>query len=92
MMTSDEDHPWNDLREERRARRAWNLKRNTPLLDGWTHHTDYHYSRTVALFGKLVRVDFWPSANKWCVGGVYYRGSLPKRLHDVIHPNPPVSL
>jgi hypothetical protein len=31
------------------------------------------------------KLDYWPSTNKWCNGGKFYRGSLTKALHDLIH-------
>jgi hypothetical protein len=39
---------------------------------GWTKHTDYHWSRTVA--GK--RVDYWPSRKKFKINGRVMRGDV----------------
>lgn len=46
----------NDADKERRKR---NLKKADP--EGWTIHTEYHWSRT--LQGE--RLDYWPSRNRF---------------------------
>lgn len=39
---------------------------------GWTHHTDYHWSRKVA--GKTL--DYWPSRKKFMYDGKVKRGDV----------------
>jgi hypothetical protein len=51
------------MKQRDRERKARNLAAFDPK--GWTKHTDYHYSCTVA--GK--RLDYWPSRNKFQYDG-----------------------
>lgn len=77
---------FNAIKEEKRAKRQNNLKNNQQLIDSsWTIHSEYHVSKTVRIEDRDVRVEFWPSSNKWKVGNRYYRGSLPKALKEIIH-------
>jgi len=39
---------------------------------GWTKHTEFHWSRTVA--GH--KLDFWPSRKKWQYRGKIRRGNV----------------
>lgn len=58
-MSSDMAEGFRIMREHHRARRQENLRNANP--DGWTQHTEYHWSRK--LNGK--RLDYWPSRNKF---------------------------
>ena len=42
--------------------------RETKEFDGFTRHTDYHWSTKV----NGGRLDFFPSQNKWCYCGKTY--------------------
>ena len=55
---------------QKKERREANLDEFDP--DGWTKHTDYHFSQTVA--GK--RLDYWPSKKKWMYDGKVATGSV----------------
>jgi hypothetical protein len=59
------------MRDLARARRARALA-HASELQGWTKHTDYHWSRSHN--GK--RLDYWPSKNKFQHGGRIMVGSV----------------
>lgn len=52
---------WRDVKEADKERKERNLKKANENSDGWTKHTDYHWSRK--LNGD--RLDYWPSRNKF---------------------------
>lgn len=61
--SSDMAEVFNIMREQDRERRERNLKNANP--EGWTIHTEYHWSRT--LNGK--KLQYWPSRNKFMYNG-----------------------
>lgn len=67
---SDMGEAFAALREERKQHRRRNLAKADPT--GWTQHTAYHWSRTLA--GH--RLDYWPSANKWQWQGKVMTGDV----------------
>ena len=73
---SDTDDMAGDFKVMRRytqAKREQNLEDNKKLADdGWTVHTEYHWSRT--LNGK--RLDYWPSRNKFQYEGNIHHGDV----------------
>jgi hypothetical protein len=50
------------------SRRANLSEANNRADDGWTKHTDHHWSRIIN--GK--RLDYWPSTCKWQYDGKKY--------------------
>ncbi len=58
------------MKELNRERKKRNLENATP--DGWTLHTEYHWSRL--LNGK--RLDYWPSKNKFQYNGKVMSGDV----------------
>jgi len=62
-------------RKERRRQRLANAE-----TDGWNRYADTHF--WLQLPGG--KIDWWPSANKWCYQKKYYRGGLPQRIRDLI--------
>lgn len=74
---SDRDPIWDALKAHKKAKfdadRERFLKEASDNNDGgWTIHTDYHWSRTVA--GQ--RLDYWPSRKKWQYKGRISRGDV----------------
>lgn len=53
-----------------KERKRKNLEAANP--EGWTIHTQYHWSRTLA--GK--RLDYWPSRNKFQYAGRVMTGDV----------------
>jgi hypothetical protein len=50
-------------------------------LDGWTRHSEYHWSRLV----KGRKLDWWPSTGRWAYGTVgrrqkMFRGEMDELL------------
>lgn len=60
---SDMGDTFNAMREQTKLHRAEMLAKAD--TEGWTQHTEWHYSRTFA--GK--RMDWWPSGGKAMVAG-----------------------
>ena len=58
------------LRERDKERKARNLA--AADSEGWTQHTDYHWSRK--LNGK--QLDYWPSRNKFMYKGRVMTGDV----------------
>jgi hypothetical protein len=58
------------MKERNKERKAKNLASANP--DGWTKHTEYHWSRK--LHGK--RLDYWPSRNKFQYDGKVMCGDV----------------
>jgi hypothetical protein len=58
------------LRARNRERKAKNLAAANP--EGWTQHTEYHWSRDLA--GS--RLDYWPSRNKFQYQGRVMTGDV----------------
>jgi hypothetical protein len=53
------------LREDRRIQNAERLRQaRASDLPGWTKHTEYHWSRIL----KGLRLNWWPSTQKWSYG------------------------
>lgn len=74
---SDRDSFWNELAEHKKAkfnkdRERFMKEANDSNDGGWTVHTEYHWSRTVA--GD--RLDYWPSRKKWQFKGRISRGDV----------------
>lgn len=85
---SDMGELFRDIKEEKQRKRRKNYKSNTEKYGNdpsWTKHTELHWSKRITIEGKEVLVNYWPSSNKWQVGGHMYRGSLPKHLRELIH-------
>lgn len=61
---------WRDYREHHRRRRARNLEGASS--EGWTQHTEYHWSRV--LNGK--RLDYWPSRQRFMYEGRVMTGDV----------------
>ena len=61
---------FDDMKQLDKQRRESNLANANP--EGWTIHTDYHWSRT--LQGK--RLDYWPSRNKFQFNGRIMHGDV----------------
>lgn len=61
---------FNAMREDNKRRREENLAKANP--EGWTQHTEYHWSRT--LNGK--RLDYYPSKNKFVYNGTTSVGNV----------------
>lgn len=77
-MSREDWEVFDDIREERRQKRATNLAKADTA--GWSQFTQYHFWRMV----DGHRLDWWPSSNKWLYKGKYYRGGLPKAIKDRI--------
>lgn len=58
------------MKEAARQRGIRNLAAANP--EGWTQHTEYHWSRSFN--GK--RLDYWPSRNKFQYGGRVMTGDI----------------
>lgn len=78
------DPIWDDLKEYSKAKFDADRKRfmedaSNEDDGGWTKHTEYHWSRTVA--GH--RLDYWPSRRKYAYRGKVRRGDVMKvvRVH-----------
>ena len=61
---------FDDMREHSRRRRQRNMEAASP--EGWTIHTEYHWSREIR--GR--RLDYWPSKNKWGFEGKIFQGDV----------------
>jgi hypothetical protein len=59
-----------ERKEADKARKKRNLAAANP--DGWTKHTEYHWSRTLA----GARLDYWPSRNKFQYKGRVMTGDV----------------
>lgn len=72
---------FNAMREDNKRRREENLAKANP--EGWTQHTEYHWSRT--LNGK--RLDYYPSKNKFVYEGKTMVGNvenfIKKRINNI---------
>lgn len=73
------DPIWDDLKafskqkfDEDRARFLAEAKSPENNDGGWTEHTEYHWSRTLA--GS--KLDYWPSRRKWRYRGKTSRGDV----------------
>lgn len=74
---TDRDPIWDALKT--RSKEKFDADRARFMADaigaddgGWTKHTDYHWSRTVA--GH--RLDYWPSRKKYQFKGIVLRGNV----------------
>lgn len=77
-------------RTERNARKRKNYKRNRAqrlvnavadgLTVGWLRHSEHHFSRDV----NGTRIDWWPTSNKYMVGGKVERIARPADITAVI--------
>lgn len=67
-----DDNFYNDFKEWDKLRKKKNLANAEKKSDGWTKHTEFHWSRTVA--GK--RLDYWPSRNKFMYDGRVMCGGI----------------
>lgn len=84
---AEEFRAWDEFWKERRGK---HLAEADP--DGWTQHTEWHWSRTVA--GK--RLDYWPSGTKFRYdNGKVMRGDfksvmgfIRNREREAAHPTP----
>lgn len=63
MGDMGDDFRW--AREQDKLRKERNLEKAEKSMDGWTVHTQFHWSRT--LNGS--RLDYWPSRNKFQYNG-----------------------
>lgn len=76
-MSHERDPLWDALKERSKekfdADRARFMSEAEAQDDGgWTKHTAYHWSRTLA--GN--RLDYWPSRKKWRYQGRVMRGNV----------------
>lgn len=74
---SDRDPIWDAMKANSKEKFANDRKAFLGLAKsqddgGWTKHTEYHWSRTVA--GQ--RLDYWPSRKKWQYAGKIFRGNV----------------
>jgi len=77
-MSAEDFEVFNIIRKERQERR--NKRLNETSDKGWSKHADTHWYLII----DGVKLDYWPSANKWQFKGRYYRGSIPRWLYDTI--------
>lgn len=80
---TDRDPIWDAMKEHSKGKfdadRARFLEQAQATDDGgWTKHTEYHWSRTVA--GH--RLDYWPSRKKWQYQGQVRRGDVQKFIRQ----------
>ena len=76
-----DDMGWREFRESTRKKRRDQLDEAIHDADdgGWTKHTNWHWSRTVA--GS--RLDFWPSTRRWRWRGRTYYGTCTDAMNFI---------
>lgn len=77
-MSREDYEVFDILRKQKQERRNKRLARTDDF--GWSKHNSTHWWRMV----DGVKLHYWPSANKWLYGGVYYRGALPKHILSAV--------
>lgn len=77
-MSREDWEPFIERKHERQLKRHRRLASSNTT--NWDKLTDYHYRRVI----NGIRIDWWPSANKWQANGKWYLGSLPKWLRALI--------
>ena len=77
-MSREDFEIFKEREADRKKRRQERLAKAD--TDGWNMYCSTHYWLQLPA-GKI---DWWPSANKWCYQKKYYRGGLPRWIHDLI--------
>lgn len=77
---------WREVVQTRRIqrKRALDLAKQKP--EGWTVHTEYHWSRTF----QGERLDYWPSKGKWRWKGKTMTGRVDEFINARTKNTPPL--